>query len=272
MRGLRRAVLWLLTAGLTFYLVLVGVLFFAQRSLVFPAPTEQAALPQGFERVALHTADGLTLAAAYRPAHEGRPTLVFFHGNADDWQGAASATAGLVAQGYGALLPDYRGYSGNPGSPDEQGLYEDGRAALGWLEAQGIPSARLVIIGNSIGSGVAVQMAIEQEPAALVLVSPLASVPLAVSDKLPFLPASLLVRDRFDNLAKIGRIEAPVLLLHGTADAVIPSSHSQRLAEANPGARLVLAEGSGHELAYRPAAQAVEREWLETTLAAKSDD
>jgi len=248
-------------AGL--YVLAAAVLFFGQRSIIFPAPSQQAPLPPGFEQVSIITADGLPLQAAYRKASAGRPTAVFFHGNGDNWGGGAVATARLAAAGYGVLLPEYRGYSGNPGAPSESGLYKDGRAAIEWLLAQDMTGDQLVIIGNSVGSGVAVQMAAETPPAALILISPFESLAAVAGEQFRWFPARWLVRDRFDNAGKIGRVRSPILILHGSSDTLIPASHARRLAEAAPAAKLVLFDGIGHELAYEDTAQAVAADWLE---------
>lgn len=118
-------------------IVLLGILATLctfQRSFFYPAPTialDQP--PPGFRLIETQTSDGLTLRAAFRAPLAGKPTLLFFPGNADTAEGAAYATRGPVAAGYGALLVIYRGYSGNPGSRSEQGLYADGNAAMAWL-------------------------------------------------------------------------------------------------------------------------------------------
>lgn len=244
------------------YLLVVAGLYLFQRTFIYPAPDAQAPLPPGHERVAIETADGLSLEAAWRPATQGRPTVVFFHGNGDNWGGGSAATEGLAAAGFGVLLPEYRGYAGNPGSPSETGLYADGRAAIAWLGQQGIAPDRIVIVGNSIGSGVATQMALEHEPAALVLISPFISLPGVAGEKIWWAPASLLVRDRFYNLAKIGRIKAPVLVLHGDTDKVIPFAHGQPLADAAPDGTFIPFAGIGHELAYTGAGKAALADWL----------
>lgn len=249
------------TAGL--YLLAAAVLFLGQRSMIFPAPTHAVPLPAGFEEVAITTADGLTLRAAYRQAPKGRPTVVFFHGNGDNWNGGSVATARLAEAGYGVLLPEYRGYSGNPGKPTEDGLYKDGRAAIAWLRAQGVTGDQLVLIGNSVGSGVAVQMAVETVPAALILLSPFESLVALAGEKFRWFPGRWLVRDRFDNAGKIGRVRAPVLILHGNSDSLIPVSHAHRLAAASPTAKLILLDGVGHELAYEDGAQAAVVRWLD---------
>jgi len=259
----RRLLIGTLIALALTYMVILGALYATQRSLIFPAPVSFAELPGGYEQISLPTTDGLMLAAAWRPPVAGKPVLLFFHGNGDSWDGGALAMEAFSAAGYGVLLPEYRGYGANPGEPDEQGIYRDGRAALAWLDARGIKAGRVVLVGNSLGSGVATQLATETRPAALMLVSGFASLPGVVADKFPWLPARWLVRDRFDNAAKLGRVTAPVLVLHGGADTLIGPAHARRLAAANPHARLVLVPHTGHELAYLPRAQEIQKDWLD---------
>lgn len=263
LRGDRR----LLIAAVGTYLLIVAAIFLAQRWLIYPAPSQVAPLPAGFERIALQTADHITLVAAYRRGGPNKPTLVFFHGNGDSWTGAATATSRLAQEGYGVLLAAYRGYSGNPGSPSEHGLYADGRAALAWLEAQGIDKRRLILIGNSLGSGVATQLASEGRPAGLVLISPYTSMGDVAARQYPWLPARALLLDRFDNLAKIGRVDAPVLILHGKDDKLIPSGQAAQLARASSLAELRIIAGAGHDLAYRPEAQDTQSAWFKAALA-----
>ena len=226
----------LLVAIVAAYLGLVAVLAAFQGRLIYPAPPAREAAP-GFTPIGLHTADGLAITAGYRPAREGFPTVLFFHGNGMVWPDSADVTELLAARGYGLLLAEYRGYNGNPGTPSEEGLYKDGRAALAWLEAQGVPSSEIVLAGLSVGSGPAVQLATETRPRALILVSPLASLPDTVSKAYPWLPTRWLLRDRYDNLAKLPRVDAPVLILHGASDTLIPVASAEQLARAKPRAR-----------------------------------
>ncbi|NNG05007.1 MAG: alpha/beta fold hydrolase, partial [Inquilinus sp.] len=139
-------------------------------------PSAAVARGAGFAEITYRTADGLTLSALHREAAGGLPTIVYFHGNA----GHHGHRAGLIQPyhdaGYGVLLASYRGYGGNPGSPAEAGLYTDGRAALDWLAANRVPPSRTVLYGESLGTGVAVQMAVERPVAAIVLQSPFTSV------------------------------------------------------------------------------------------------
>ena len=252
----------LLALGLT-YLFVLAALWSAQQSLIYPAPKGEQLLPAGFEDVTLKTADGLDLAAAWHEGASDKPVLVFFHGNGDNWAGGDRATALLQKAGYSVLLPEYRGYGRNPGRPGEAGFYADGRAALAWLGERGIDAGRIVLIGNSMGSGTATQLASEGTVGGLLLISPYASLPDVVADRLWWLPARWLVRDKFDNQSKLGRIVAPVLILQGSADTVVPPKQAARLAGANPRARLVMFPGEDHSLAYSDTAQHAELQWLD---------
>ncbi|MBB4099499.1 alpha/beta hydrolase [Sphingomonas kyeonggiensis] len=248
------------------YLTALVSLALGQRALIYPAPKaasiNPADVPPGFAPVTLATRDGLHLHAAYRTAAPGHPTLVFFHGNGSRIEESALATALLGQRGNGLLLVEYRGYRGNPGKPSEQGLYADGRAALAWLDGHGVPANQRILIGNSLGSGVATQLATEQPIAGLVLISGFTSLPDVAAGHYPWLPARLLLRDRYDNLTKLPQVSAPVLVLHGTADTLIPASHARALAAAAPRADLELVPGYGHELAFEPVAQARILAWL----------
>lgn len=259
---LRRWALGILAGGLFAYSIALGGLYAAQDSLIYPAPKQAAPVPEGYRQIELATADGLKLAALFSPPAPGRKTVVFFHGNGDTWQGAAEANRLVMAAGYGVLLVEYRGYGANPGTPGEQGFYSDGRAALAWLKVQGISPQQVVLIGNSIGSGTATQLASEAPVAGLAVVSGFTSLPDLVAEKVSWAPTRYLVHDQFDNAAKLGKIAAPLLLLHGTADTMTGPEHAHALAKAQPRARLVLIPGYGHELAYQDAAQRALLEWL----------
>ena len=244
-----------LTAIAVFYLALAAILYFAQGPLLYPAPRSIGPTTGGFEVVSYLTSDGLELSAGYRAAEPGFPTIVYFHGNGADWVSSVVATDRLVPEGYGVLAAEYRGYRGNPGSPSEDGLYRDGRAAIAFLKREGVDANDLVLIGNSIGSGVAVQLASEIRPAALVLISPFASLRQLVGEKFRWLPTGLLLRDRYENAAKLDAVEAPVLILHGTADTLIPHAHAQQLASLRADAELRIFEGYGHDLAWHDVAE-----------------
>ncbi len=244
------------------YAAMVGGLYAVQDRLIYPAPQTRHAPAPGFAAETLTTDDGLALQAHWRAPTEGRQSIAFFHGNGGSLALAAQETQGFAAEGYGVLLVEYRGYGGNPGSPSEDGFYRDGRAAMAFLAKQGIVPARTVIVGHSLGTGTASQMAQEFAPAALILLAPFTSLPDAAAEAMPFVPAHWLVRGRFDNLAKVPGLELPVLILHGTADRVVPFTLGERLAKAAPRATFRAVAGSGHNISMEAQVQAAQLAWL----------
>lgn len=244
------------------YLVGLAVLYAGQRSLIFPAPQDRHAPAQGFATAILNTSDGLALQAHWRAPESGRPVVVYFHGNGGSLAGATAETAQFAAAGYGVLLVEYRGYGGNPGAPSEQGLYQDGRAAMAFLAAQGVAPRRTIIAGHSLGTGTATEMARAFSPCALILLAPFTSLPDAAAAAVPFVPAQWLLRDRFDNRAKLPELAMPVLILHGTEDAIVPFAQGQALAAASSPATFRAFAGAGHELSFQPDAQAAQLAWL----------
>ena len=237
------------------YLALAAALTLAQGRIVYPAPPGPGSEPAGFERVVYRTSDGLDLAAGYRAAAPGHPTILYFHGNGADWQSSVVATDRMVPQGYGVLAAEYRGYRGNPGRPSEQGLIRDGRAAVAWLAERGVAPSDTVVIGNSIGGGVATRVASEVQPAALILISPFSSLTELAREKAWWLPTDLMLRDRYDNAALLPQVRSPVLILHGDADDLIPLEHARRLARTRTGTELMVVRGAGHDLAWLPEAE-----------------
>ena len=188
---------------------------------------------------------------------------MFFHGNGASWQTTPYITDMLVQHGYGVLAAEYRGYNGNPGSPSEEGLYADGRAAYAFLRERGVAGQEIVLAGNSIGSGVATHLATEIEARALVLISPFDSLEETASRKLRWLPVRQLLRDRYDNSGKFPRLTLPILILHGEADTLIALDQATSLAAAHPDTRLVTYPQWGHDLVVHPPVQAEIAEFLE---------
>jgi len=221
------------------YVVLVAALYVFQRNILYfpdtsvPSPVHSG-VPE-MQPVTLETEDGLKLLAWYRAA-EGKPVLVYFHGNAGNIGARGFKVRPYLDAGFGVLLVSYRGYGGNLGSPTEEGLYADGRAALDFLKIQGVAPERTVLYGESLGTGVAVQMASELGPenpvAALVLEAPFTSMGDVAAHHYPYVPARWLIKDRFDSAAKIGGVKAPVLIIHGDRDRTIPVKFGKMLFEA----------------------------------------
>ena len=239
----------------------LGLLWLFQRRLLYfptpgPVPPAASVLP-GAEDVTFETADGLRLAGWFVPAPPGdpadrvgraRPAVLVCNGNGGDRSMRAPLAAALARMGLAVLLFDYRGYGGNPGHPTEEGLAADARAALGYLAGRPeVDPERVIYFGESLGAAVALRLATERPPAALVLRSPFASLAEVGRRHYPVLPVSLLLRDRYDSAALAGRLDAPLLVVAGGRDQIVPASHSRRLFDAAPQPkRLVVLDGAGH--------------------------
>jgi fermentation-respiration switch protein FrsA (DUF1100 family) len=260
-----RAMTWLIAiAGI--YLALCAAAFFLQRQFLYfpmgvpPAPAEAGL--KDFAAAPLETADGLRLAAWWKsPPGESAPVVVLFHGNAGSIADRVFKAEALAQAGFGVLLVEYRGYGGNPGRPSETGFYEDARAAARFLETRGIARRRWVLYGESIGAGPAVQLA--QELAAsgtgtaggVVLEAAFTSTADIAAGLYWFLPMRLLIRDRFDNLGKIASIGAPLLIVHGEHDEIVPVAHARRLhATAREPKALKIIANAGHNDLWGPEA------------------
>lgn len=231
MRRLRQGI----TGLIGLYLIAVGLLFAFQRELIYSPhaidelPRSRFATLDNVEEIAVDTADGIELKAWYSPAPDGRPTVVLLPGKSSSLQGDANRIERFEAARMGVLLLAYRGYSGNPGTPSEAGLYSDARAALNWLGQHGVKSSSVIVYGVSLGSGVAVRMAVERELGAVVLEAPYTSIADVAARRFPFVPVHRLLKDRFDSLSDIHRVSEPLLVMHGDGDTVIPQALGRHL-------------------------------------------
>jgi fermentation-respiration switch protein FrsA (DUF1100 family) len=253
-------------------LLLVLPVLFEKQLIYHPSRGHDASardLGLAHETVALVAADGVKLDALFLPAKDARVTILLAHGNAGNLSHRLDRTIFLQAHlRASVLLFDYRGYGRSEGAPDEEGTYRDGRAAYRWLtEVRGISPDRLVLFGESLGSAVALDLALGHPCRALVLESPFTSVPDMAQVVLPFLPRAF-VRTQYDNLGKIARLRVPLLVLHGDRDEVVPFTQGRRLFEAAPEPKRFYAiRGASHNDTYIVGADAYWRavsEFLET--------
>ncbi|GAB2178238.1 alpha/beta hydrolase [Dongia sp. agr-C8] len=270
MSKLGRFLFSLLKGAVIVYAMVVGILWFMQDKMLYhrsdgaPMLNDPTLLPKR-EIVCLQTADGLDLRSWYfRAARIDMPTVLFFHGNAGDIGNHLPFAKFLIDAGYGLLALEYRGYGGNPGSPSERGLVEDGRAAYAFLNTQGIPDSSIVLFGESLGTGVAVQLAAEHPVKAVILRSPYTSIAEVAAIQLPYLGARWLVRDRFDSLAKIGLNKAPLFVFHGSDDTLIPIALGRALfaAASEPKTWLTI-DGAGHNDVQTPQAERAMLDFLQ---------
>jgi len=225
-----------------------------QRQLIYlpsgGAPSAEDASAAGAEEVALATEDGLELRAWFVPAATGEAagTVVVFPGNAGNRAARAPLAGALSRAGLSVLLVDYRGYGGNLGSPSEAGLLVDGRAAVAYVSGRpDVDPDRVVLLGESLGAGVASALAVEHPPRALVLRSPFTSLADAAGVHYPFLPAGLLLRDRYRVEEQVARYPGPVLVVAGEHDTIVPPAQSRRVADAAAGpSRFTIVPGADH--------------------------
>jgi hypothetical protein len=243
---------WLLVAAVCVYLGGVAVLYFKQRDMLFPIPPvgrtapAAAGLPEAEEHV-LTTDDGEKVIVWHVPAKQGRPVVLFFHGNGDFLAGRVERFRNLTADGTGLVALSFRGYAGSTGSPSEQGLLKDAAAAYAFTTAR-YDAARIVAWGFSLGSGVAVAVASQHLVGKLILEAPYTSTVDVAASMLPIVPVSWLMRDQFHSDERIGRVAAPLLIMHGDADPAINIRFGERLfALAHEPKQFVRFRGGGHE-------------------------
>jgi uncharacterized protein len=232
------------------YALLVLALFLAQRSLQYPVQTRQATAAEAgladFRDVALATPDGERLVAWWKPPQPGRTLVLYLHGNASSLWGLRERMRALGPTGRGVLVVAYRGYSGSTGSPTEEGLRHDARTAYEWAR-NGYEPSRIVLYGESLGSAVAVRLATERPVGGVILDGAFTSAAAVARLAYWYVPVSWLMRDQFRSVDLIGGLKAPLLALHGDADATIPLRFGEELFAAAPAPKqFVRLPGAGH--------------------------
>jgi len=241
----------LMAAAVAYALIMLFVFLYQPRLVYFPqVERELTATPRAagldYEDVTLTTADNVKLHGWWVPSRNARGTILLMHGNAGNISHRLGYLTMFNRLGYSVLLFDYRGYGKSGGHPDEEGTYRDAEAA--WLHlaaTRNVAPRDIVMVAESLGGGVATWLALKYPPRALVLASTFRSVPDLGAQIYPWLPVRLLARITYDNLARIARVDAPVLIAHSRDDDVIPFAHGEALfaAAREPKQMLVLAGG-----------------------------
>jgi len=245
---------WLRTIVLyvaVFYVGLVALMYVAQRSLMyFPETVRTAPAAAGFpeaEEIVLDSADGERVIAWHVLPRGDRPVVLYFHGNGGALAHRVDRYRTIIADGTGLVALSYRGYAGSTGRPSEEGLIADARAAYAFAAARH-PAARLVLWGESLGSGVAVALAAEKPPARLVLEAPFSSAVDIAAAAYPVVPVRWLMKDQFRSDLRIPKVTAPVLIVHGDRDRVVPIESGERLyALVTAPKRFLRIAGADHE-------------------------
>ena len=245
---------WLVVLASVGYLVGLVVLFFAQRSFIFPIPQTVRTAPEaaGFgvaEEHLLTTADGEKIIIWHVPAKPGHAVVIYFHGNGDFLAGLVGRFRDITADGTGLVALSYRGYAGSSGRPSEHGLLRDASAAYAFASAR-YSADRSVVGGFSLGSGVAVALAADRPIGKLILEAPFTSTADVAGAALPFLPVRWLIRDPFRSDRRIARVTAPLLVMHGARDSTISMDLGERLfaLAREPKQFVRFAEGSHNDL------------------------
>jgi len=239
-------------ALLVLYILVVTMLFLCQRRMVFlPDKTKpdltRIGIP-GVRPITVKTNDGLELLAWYMPPmHEGGHVVLYLHGNAGNIGDRAYRLEPYQRLGWGVLLLEYRGYGGNPGHPTEKGLLMDARAGMAALIEMGFPPGRILLWGESLGTGLVVRLAVEQSVAAVLLEAPYTSITDVARLRFPFAPVGWLLLDRFDSLRIVAKVRSPVLVMHGTRDRIVPVTMGRTIhAAAALPKELWIAPDAGH--------------------------
>lgn len=263
------AIARLIFMALVTYVVVLVLVYFNQRSIQYyptrqpPGKPEHNNVPE-MREIVVETEDGLKLLAWFAPPKDKNGKIVvYYHGNAGHIGYRAGKARYFIDAGYGILLLEYRGFARNAGKPSEEGFYKDGRAALRWLEAQGYSPAQYVLYGESIGSGVAVEMARAVQPRYLILEAPFSSAADVAKRIYFYLPVDALMKDRYDNADKIADVTSSLLIVHGDEDEVVPQQLGKKLYDkANHPKEFVSINGGHHNDLYEYHAGHVIIEWL----------
>lgn len=247
-------ILFLIVGTYIGFLVLV---YFGQRYLQYYPDRSRPGTPAAnglkeMQELRVRTEDGLDLLAWFAPPKKKNgKVIVFYHGNAGNIADRASKARHFLDAGYGVYLCEYRGYGGNKGFISEEGLYRDARAALKWLEANGYAPAQWIIYGESLGSGVAVQMAAEFQPKILILESAFGTAVDIAKKAYFWLPVGFLMKDRYESINKIKAVKSSLLMIHGSKDELVPYGLGKKLYDAaNHPKEFITIDGGGHNDLY----------------------
>jgi uncharacterized protein len=230
------------------YVIVLGAMYFLQRDFQYERGGRMFELAEtklpGAELVSIPSADGTTIAGWYQPPAAGKPLVLYFRGNAQSFSREHERYEAFVADGYGFLAFDYRGFPGSPGEITEENILADGLAAFDWAAAKGFP---IMLWGRSLGSGPAAYVASLREAAGLLLETPFDSAVSVAAERYGFLPVGLLMFDQFPVDSWIKDVAEPVYVAHGADDSTISVSHGRRVHDLVPNKdELWIEPGAGH--------------------------
>ncbi len=262
-------ILFLITVVITgaVTVIALGLVWVNQRKIIYRPDTSRVApadigLGDVQERV-LRRDDNVDVMAWYGPAAPGQPTLLYFHGNGGNLAARGDRISAYLSTGHGVYMMSYRGYSGSAGKPTQTNNVGDAIAAYEDLRALGVPASDIILYGESLGTGVAVQVAAQKKVGGLILDAPFTTLAAAGKHNYPYLPVELVLWDRYDSLATIKNVQTPLLIIHGTDDSVVPFELGQELFKAaNEPKEFGAIPNAGHSDHYRFGSFRVIQNWM----------
>jgi hypothetical protein len=234
---MKKIVKILLLAVVSFLLVLVTFIMFCYQCVLYPSPKDAG--PTQSENW-----DGVEV--YYSPIKDAAKTMVYFHGNNETLDGIQYLAEKYNSYGFSIVMMEYPGYGNSAGEPSEELIYSSANAVINHLIDSGVRNDQIVIVGYSLGTGVATEMAYRGFGSSLVLIAPYTSIPNVPAKWIPFLPMDFLIPEHFDTYTKSQSIIIPTLIVHGTSDLTIPYKMGEELSKTFPNATLITRENYGH--------------------------
>ena len=242
----------------SFYVLLLATMFFFQRSFLYHPSIDnylkdQAInVPSEIEKVKITTEDNIELVAwFYNKDIKKFKTILFFHGNAGSLENRTYKLNHFKDLNVNFLIIAWRGFSGNEGKPNENGLYNDAKSAIVWLNSRGVTKENIILYGESLGTGIAVEVAQNKNYAGVILESPFTSMINMGKKYYPLFPVRFLLKDKFESYKKIKKVSAPVLVIHGKIDKIVPFAMGEKMYElANEPKFFYFQEYGDHMLDY----------------------
>ena len=247
-------VLILLIFILTYFLILFSTYIFQRNLLYHPTENNYSGdqISVDVEKIKIRTQDNIELVSWYHKKNlNNYKTILFLHGNAGSLENRIHKINHFRDMNVNFLIIAWRGFSGNEGKPTEKGLYEDARSAVRWLKSNGVKENNIIIYGESLGTGVATEIAQNKNFAGVILESPFTSMIDAGKDKYPYLPVRFLLKDKYESDKKIKNVKSPVLVMHGKVDNIVPFHMGKKMYElANEPKYYYFSEYDDHMMEY----------------------
>jgi hypothetical protein len=216
------------------YVVITVIVYFYQRKLLYHPFSPQITgegLVHNFETINFKTSDNFVLKGWFHLKNSNKKTILFLHGNAGNLDNRIDKLNSLGSMEINFLIIAWRGYSGNPGSPSEVGLYKDALGAIKWLNEKGISNDQIVLYGESLGTAIATEVGQNKNFAGIILEAPFTSMVDMGQKIYPIFPVRFLLKDKYESKNKIKNLKSPILVLHGRKDKIVPFYMGEKIFE-----------------------------------------